>query len=79
MIFLRPVVLRDADSTGEFSVNRYQQMIGKQLKSQPGFNPALNVGGTPLLPPMPTPKSKDSDKADTDVPPVVIKIERLAK
>ena len=76
MIFLRPVVLRDADSTGEFSVNRYQQMIGKQLKSQPEFNPALNVGGTPLLPSMPMPKSKDSDKAGTDVPPAVIKIER---
>jgi general secretion pathway protein D len=68
MIFLRPVVLRDADSTGEFSVNRYQQMIGSQLKSQPGFNPALNVGGTPLLPPAPMPKSQDGFKANTDAP-----------
>ena len=68
MIFLRPVVLRDADSTGEFSVNRYQQMIGSQLKSQPGFNPALNVGGAPLLPPAPIPKSKDGIKANTDAP-----------
>jgi general secretion pathway protein D len=72
MIFLRPVVLRDADSTGEFSVNRYQQMIGSQLKSQPGFNPALNVGGSPVLPPAPVPKPKEEPKAadnsKTDAP-----------
>ena len=66
-----------ADPMNKFNgLQRYQQMIGKQLKSQPEFNPALNVGGTPLLPSMPMPKSKDSDKAGTDVPPGVIKIER---
>jgi general secretion pathway protein D len=66
MIFLRPVVLRDADSTGNFSVNRYQQMIGSQLNSQPGFNPVLNVGGSPVLPPAPLPKPKEEPKASAD-------------
>jgi general secretion pathway protein D len=65
MIFLRPVVLRDADSTGNFSVNRYQQMIGSQLSAKPGFNPVLNVGGSPLLPPAPVPKPKAEPKAET--------------
>ncbi len=73
MIFLRPVVLRDADSTGSFSVNRYQQMIGSQLSAKPGFNPVLNVGGSPLLPPAPVPKPKAEPKAEaptgqTDAP-----------
>lgn len=35
MVFLRPVVLRDADATNQLSVDRYDQIRGLQLNTQP--------------------------------------------
>ena len=54
MVFLRPVVLRDAEDTQAFSTNRYQEMMGLQQKAQPAPNPLLNqVNGAPVLAPLP--------------------------
>jgi len=58
MVFLRPVVVRDAAASDALSNNRYQQMMGMQQNAQPGFNPILGSGNAPVLPPAPTPKSK---------------------
>jgi general secretion pathway protein D len=56
MVFLRPVVLRDAEGTQAFSTSRYQEMMGLQEKTQPAPNPLLNqVNGAPVLAPLPTP------------------------
>ena len=56
MVFLRPVVLRDAEGTQAFSTGRYQEMMGLQEKTQPAPNPLLNqVNGAPVLAPLPTP------------------------
>ncbi len=55
MVFLRPVVLRDAASSDALSNNRYQQMMGLQQTTQPGFNPILGSGNAPVLPPAPVP------------------------
>ena len=53
MVFLRPVVLRDAEDTQNFSNSRYQEMIGMQQQSQPSSNPLLNnVNGAPILGPL---------------------------
>jgi general secretion pathway protein D len=56
MVFLRPVVVRDAAASDALSNNRYQQMIGLQQAAQPGFNPLLGTGNSPVLPPAPEPK-----------------------
>lgn len=60
MVFLRPVVLRDAEGTQAFSASRYQEMIGLQQQAQPRPNPLLDsVNGAPVLAPLdkaPTPK-----------------------
>ena len=57
MVFLRPVVLRDAEGTQAFSTSRYQEMIGLQEKTQPAPNPLLNqVNGAPVLAPLPVAK-----------------------
>jgi general secretion pathway protein D len=54
MVFLRPVVLRDAEGTQALSTSRYQEMIGLQEKTQPAPNPLLNqVNGAPVLAPLP--------------------------
>jgi general secretion pathway protein D len=63
MVFLRPVVMRDAAASDALSNNRYQQMMGLQQNAQPGFNPILGSGNSPVLPPAPVPKPKEEPKA----------------
>ena len=66
MVFLRPVVMRDAASSDALSNNRYQQMMGLQQNAQPGFNPILGSGNAPVLPPapVPVPKPKEEPKPE---------------
>jgi general secretion pathway protein D len=68
MVFLRPVVMRDAAATEALSNNRYQQMMGLQQNAQPGFNPILGSGNSPVLPPAPAPKPKTEAKPASDMP-----------
>ncbi len=80
MVFLRPVVVRDAAASDALSNNRYQQMMGLQQASQPGFNPILGSGNAPVLPPAPLPKAKEETQATgnthdndkTDSPPSAV-------
>jgi general secretion pathway protein D len=53
MVFLRPVVLRDANATETFSTGRYQQMMGAQINSQVEPTPVMPIGNTIVLPPVP--------------------------
>ena len=53
MVFLRPVVLRDVESTDALSSSRYQQMLGAQQSSQSPGNAVLPVPNTLTLPPLP--------------------------
>ena len=54
MVFLRPVVLRDAQDTQALSTSRYQEMIGLQQKAQPRPSPLLDsVTGAPVMAPLP--------------------------
>jgi len=66
MVFLRPVVVRDAAASDALSNNRYQQMMGLQQNAQPGFNPILGSGNSPVLPPAPVPKPKSEAKPASD-------------
>jgi len=52
MVFLRPIVVRDASDTEALSNNRYQQMMGVQNNSQPSRNLLLDTGGAAKLPPI---------------------------
>jgi general secretion pathway protein D len=53
MVFLRPVVVRDANATESLSINRYQQMQGLQLNAQPSNHLLLNTHGSAVLPSAP--------------------------
>jgi general secretion pathway protein D len=74
MVFFRPVVVRDAAASDALSNNRYQQMMGLQQSAQPGFNPVLGSGNSPVLPPAPvvtpkeTPNASEDRKADSPQP-----------
>ncbi|MEB5965911.1 MULTISPECIES: type II secretion system secretin GspD [Comamonas] len=51
MVFLRPTVLRDANSTSQLSQDRYESIRGMQQTVQPDPNLLMrNVGSAPLLP-----------------------------
>jgi len=52
MVFLRPIVVRDASATEALSNNRYQQMMGVQNNSQPSSSILLDTGGAAKLPPI---------------------------
>jgi general secretion pathway protein D len=52
MVFLRPIVVRDASATEALSNNRYQQMMGVQNSSQPSISILLDAGGAAKLPPI---------------------------
>ena len=55
MVFLRPVVVRDAAATEALSMGRYQQMRTDQLGSQPAPSRVVPVEGAAVLPALPGP------------------------
>ena len=67
MVFLRPVVVRDANATEELSISRYEYMRGLQKNAQPAFNLLLGTDGAPQMPSV-TPKEK-SDNPTTQTTP----------
>ncbi len=66
MVFLRPIVMRDADSANRFSIDRYEQIRGQQKDMQPNVTPLIPINETPVLPPMRAP----SEPASTTLPPL---------
>ena len=60
MVFLRPIVMRDADSSNRFSVDRYEQMRGQQERAQPPQSFVLPINEAPVLPPRPAASAASS-------------------
>jgi general secretion pathway protein D len=58
MVFLRPVVIRDANASDALSNGRYEQMRGIQQDSQPLPSRALPINGSAVLPEVPPPAPK---------------------
>jgi general secretion pathway protein D len=57
MVFLRPVVLRDAAQADELSLDRYELMRGKQDAAQPAATGTLRLDEGPLLPQVTRPRT----------------------
>ncbi len=58
MVFLRPIVVRDAAASQNLSLDRYDLMRGLQQGAQPTPSPVLRLEAAPVLPPIapgPTP------------------------
>jgi general secretion pathway protein D len=54
MVFLRPVVVRDAGASDQLAYDRYDAIRGLQQTSQPDRNVMMNnVDEAPILPPLP--------------------------
>ena len=52
MVFLRPVVMRDADTTNRISLDRYEQIRGFQKAMQPKSSVLVPINESPVIPPM---------------------------
>ncbi|MFN9103312.1 MAG: type II secretion system secretin GspD [Betaproteobacteria bacterium] len=52
MVFLRPVVVRDADSASRLSVDRYDQIRAQQQRAQPAPSVVMPINESPVLPPL---------------------------
>jgi general secretion pathway protein D len=51
MLFLRPVIVRDASSTESLSLDRYELMRAGQKDVQPTPSSVMNINEAPVLPP----------------------------
>ncbi|WOP16277.1 type II secretion system secretin GspD [Ottowia sp. SB7-C50] len=52
MVFLRPVIVRDAAATEAFSLDRYDYMRAAQQANQPQPSVAMPVNEAPVMPPL---------------------------
>ena len=57
MVFLRPVVVRDAAATDALSLDRYELMRSAQQQVQPAQSTALPVNESVIMPVLPAPKT----------------------
>ncbi len=85
MMFLRPVVMRDAATTAGVSNERYEMMRSLQQEAQPANTAVLsNVSGAPIMPALPDPRPISGNEAGSLrtegamlIPPPVAPIQRL--
>jgi len=54
MVFLRPVVMRDAAASNSLSIDRYEMLRGEQKEVRIPDNPLLPLNGVPVMPPLKT-------------------------
>jgi general secretion pathway protein D len=53
MVFIRPVVVRDASATDSLSIDRYELMRGQQKNAQPAQSLLLPINQGPQMPALP--------------------------
>jgi general secretion pathway protein D len=68
MIFLRPVVLRDAGATDRLSLDRYELMRGQQIESQPAPSIVTPINNSIVMPPK-VGAPQPATSADVPAPP----------
>jgi general secretion pathway protein D len=65
MVFLRPIVMRDAEASNKFSVDRYEQMRGEQKDAQPPRSFVLPINDAPVMAPL-----REPEQPATTLPPL---------
>jgi general secretion pathway protein D len=53
MVFLRPIVMRDAEAAGRLSIDRYDAIRGRQERAQPAPSILLPINDAPQMPAAP--------------------------
>ncbi len=65
MVFLRPVVIRDAGASDALSNSRYEQIRGVQQNAQPVPSSAMPINDSAILPPAPLAPAKPTAASPT--------------
>jgi len=60
MVFLRPVIMRDAETANKLSLDRYDLIRAQQKDAQPAPSIVLPINESPVLPPIRPPASSAS-------------------
>ncbi|MBL0090064.1 MAG: type II secretion system secretin GspD [Ideonella sp.] len=68
LLFLRPVVIRDAQEAGAFSLDRYDAIRAQQKEAQPVPSLVMPINEAPVLPPMRAPVGANPAPAPLGVP-----------
>ena len=66
MVFLRPVVMRDAETANKLSLDRYELIRAFQKEMQPTPNVLVPINEAPVLPPMRRSTSRPADLGAAD-------------
>ncbi|MCI1190430.1 type II secretion system secretin GspD [Calidifontimicrobium sp. SYSU G02091] len=69
MVFLRPVIMRDAASAAQLSLDRYDLIRAQQQAAQPAPSVLLPIEGAPVLPPAAAPASGAAGAGDAPAVP----------
>jgi general secretion pathway protein D len=77
MVFLRPIVVRDAAATQSLSLDRYDIMRVLQKDSQPTPSSVLKINEAPVMPPQ-SPASRPASQQKPIPAPLGTPIERVA-
>ena len=70
MVFLRPVIMRDAASAAQLSLDRYDLIRAQQQAAQPAPSILLPIEGSPVLPAAPAPAAPGAGPAPAVTAPV---------
>ncbi|HRL30393.1 MAG TPA: type II secretion system secretin GspD [Ottowia sp.] len=70
MVFLRPVIVRDAADTENYSLDRYDLMRSAQQGNQPQPSSVLQINQAPVMPPV-VPASPDAWSRPAPPPPLI--------
>ncbi len=70
MVFLRPVIVRDAADTENYSLDRYELMRSAQQGNQPQPSSVLQINQAPVMPPV-VPVSPDAWSRPAPPPPLI--------
>ena len=71
MVFLRPVIVRDAAATESYSLNRYDLMRAAQQGNQPRPSSVLKINEAPVMPPV-VPANPEAWSRPAPPPPLIV-------
>jgi general secretion pathway protein D len=68
MVFLRPVVLRDAPGTDQISLDRYDLMRGMESAAQPKSSVVVPINASPIMPDVPPRREQPAATSSQEQP-----------
>jgi general secretion pathway protein D len=63
MVFLRPVIMRDAEAASRMSLDRYDLIRAMQKDAQPAPSLVMPINESPVLPPQRAPSAAPAASA----------------